>query len=58
MVLKEYAKYINELAKKNPKARVIYASDEEGNSYNDVFYQPSIQKDPTNDTGDIVCIIN
>jgi len=42
MTLKEYAKYISTLAKKNPTAKVVYASDDEGNDYKEIVYQPSL----------------
>jgi hypothetical protein len=37
----EYAKVINELAKKHPKAIVICSSDDEGNSFSPVVYHPA-----------------
>lgn len=42
MELREYAKKINEYAKKYPKLRVIYASDSEGNHFEEVHFSPSI----------------
>lgn len=42
MKLKHYIKLLQEIAKENPDALVISASDEEGNSYNPVMYKPSI----------------
>jgi hypothetical protein len=42
MKLKDYIKLLQEIAKENPNALVITASDEEGNSYNPVMYKPSI----------------
>lgn len=41
MKLKQYANHINELAKKYPNAEVVYAADEEGNNFSNVFYEPS-----------------
>ena len=61
MVLKEYAKYINDLVKIDPNAEVVYASDAEGNSYEEVFYKPSLQKLPKefkHVSKNAVCIIN
>ena len=42
MKIKQYTKALQEIAKKNPDAIVICASDEEGNSYNPVIFQPSV----------------
>lgn len=42
MKLKDYIKLLQEIAKENPNALVISASDEEGNSFNPVIYKPSI----------------
>lgn len=42
MKLKEYIKLLQAVAKKNPDALVICASDEEGNNYNQVNFKPSI----------------
>ena len=44
MKLKEYAAVIATLAKKHPNLEVAYASDDEGNSYNYVSYQPDVHK--------------
>lgn len=44
MTLKEYAKYINDLAEKHPKAMVIYSGDEEGNYYEEVGFVPTVGK--------------
>lgn len=41
MKLKQFAKNINELLEKYPNAIVVYASDGEGNHFNEVFYEPS-----------------
>ena len=42
MKLKEYAAVIATLAKKHPNLEVAYASDEEGNSYDYVRYNPGV----------------
>lgn len=45
MKLKEYIENLNKLAQENPKALyydVVTAKDDEGNSYNQVRYAPSI----------------
>ena len=36
MTLKAYAKLINKLAEKYPRATVVYASDDEGNCFQQV----------------------
>ena len=41
MKLKEYAALIQELAKKHPNAKVISASDDEGNSFSEVQFNPT-----------------
>ena len=57
MTLKHYAKVINELAKKHPHLEVAYASDDEGNFYNYVNYQPSVNKVVTDsDEVTVVCV--
>lgn len=45
MTLKEYLKHLNKIVEKNPEAleyEVIYAKDEEGNEFKEVFYKPSL----------------
>ena len=42
MTLKEYAKLINNMAKKHPNLQVCYASDDEGNDFKAVVYEPSL----------------
>lgn len=42
MKLKDYAKLIAKLAKRHPEATVIYSADDEGNSYQEVHYNPSM----------------
>lgn len=45
MTLREYLKYLNDLAKNMPHlldVELIYASDEEGNSYHKVYKYPTI----------------
>lgn len=43
MTLNEHKKHIDELIKKGHGDRtVVTSSDDEGNSYSDVFYAPSI----------------
>jgi hypothetical protein len=41
MKLKEYAKNIAAIAKKYPNATVVSASDEEGNSFDEVQFTPT-----------------
>jgi hypothetical protein len=41
MKLKDYIANLTKLAKKYPNATVLYASDEEGNSYQEVVYDAS-----------------
>lgn len=42
MKLKDYIKQLEKIAEKNPNALVISASDEEGNSFNEVHFAPTI----------------
>jgi hypothetical protein len=42
MTLKEYSNMIAKLAKKCPEAKVIYASDEEGNSFDEIYFSPRL----------------
>lgn len=42
MKLKDYIKQLEKVAEKNPNAIVICASDEEGNSFNEVHFTPTI----------------
>lgn len=47
MKLKEYLESLNDLAKENPElleSQVIYSSDDEGNSYEEVYYTASVVK--------------
>lgn len=41
MKLKQYANYINELAKKYPDVKVVYAADNEGNNFSKVYWEPT-----------------
>jgi len=41
MTLKDYARKINELAKKFPDAIIVYGKDDEGNSFHEVCFDPS-----------------
>ena len=42
MKLKYFAKKINELAERYPDLAVVYSSDDEGNSFDEVYYDPSL----------------
>ena len=45
MKLSEYITHLQVLVKQNPEARnfdVVYSSDSEGNSYEEVYYHPTI----------------
>ncbi len=42
MKLKEYVAALQEIADKYPDLKVIYASDEEGNSFSEVCFDPSV----------------
>ena len=45
MTLKEYLKALNELLEKNPQAGdflVIHSSDDEGNSFQPVWFSPAL----------------
>ena len=45
MLFKDYLAAMNELAKNNPESLempCIYSSDDEGNSYQEVYYEPEI----------------
>lgn len=44
MNITDYAKHINKLAEEFPDAKVVYAQDEEGNSFHPVAYDPSAGK--------------
>ena len=47
MTVNEYVNNLTQLLKKNPEIaelEVIYSQDAEGNSYQKVFYSPSIMK--------------
>lgn len=41
MKLKEYAEKISKLAIKYPEAIIIYGSDDEGNSFQEIHYNPT-----------------
>ena len=41
MKLKEYAKKIAKLAELHPNAKVVCASDDEGNSFQEITFAPS-----------------
>jgi hypothetical protein len=44
MTLKEFQAKINKLVKQgHGDKEVFYSSDEEGNSFDEVFYEPSVQ---------------
>jgi len=46
MTFKKYLEHLNQLAKDNPElldVPVVYAGDDEGNYYDEVFYSPSLQ---------------
>lgn len=42
MKIKTYIKKLQDIAKNNPDAIVIYSSDEEGNSFNEVLREPEV----------------
>lgn len=42
MTLQTFATLINGLAKKHPQAKVVFASDEEGNSFHENNFTPSM----------------
>lgn len=42
MKLKDYIKQLQVIAKTHPNATVVYSSDEEGNSYSEVVYSPTL----------------
>lgn len=62
MKLKEYAEKINKLAEIYPDAKVIYAADEEGNSFQEVIFEPTVgcfsnyEFDQDGEPVDCVCI--
>lgn len=41
MNIEKYIAHLQQVAKKYPKAKVIYAIDEEGNGYDEVFFTPT-----------------
>jgi UDP-N-acetylglucosamine 2-epimerase len=41
MKLKDYIKKLQEIADKHPNLTVVYAADDEGNRFSEVFYDPS-----------------
>jgi len=42
MKLKDYIKQLQEIAKKHPNIEVAYSSDDEGNSFDYVRYNPAV----------------
>jgi len=45
MKLKEYIKVLQKIVKENPKAKdytMVYATDEEGNGFKEVCFEPSV----------------
>jgi uncharacterized protein YpmB len=44
MKLKDYAAVIAKLAKKHPDLEVVYASDDEGNNFTYVNFEPAVNK--------------
>ena len=42
MKLKEYIKKLEKIAKKNPNALVITSSDDEGNDFHEVVFDPTL----------------
>jgi hypothetical protein len=42
ITIAEYAKRINALAEKYPNATLVYSSDDEGNSYSELFTMPHV----------------
>ena len=42
MKIKDYIKELQAIAKKHPNLEVVYATDDEGNSFNYVQYNPSV----------------
>ena len=42
MKIQTYIKKLQDIAKNNPDAIVIYSSDEEGNSFNEVLREPEV----------------
>jgi|TARA_R110000744_G_scaffold290250_1_gene401033 hypothetical protein len=41
MKLKEYIEALTDIEKDHPDAKLVYACDEEGNRFSEVFYQPA-----------------
>ena len=62
MQLSEHISNLQMIYKKHGDLKVIYAKDEEGNSFNEVAYDPSVGKfknrefEQTDDNPDSVCI--
>ena len=54
MKLKEYAKLINKLAEEYPDALVVYASDDEGNSFQKVNHAGTVGFFSGNHHGDFI----
>lgn len=42
MKLKAYVKKLNKLAEKYPNAQVVFSSDDEGNNFQTVNYEPTL----------------
>lgn len=61
MTVNEYVNNLTQLLKKNPEIaelEVIYAQDAEGNSYQKVFYSPSIMKTEGLENAYVTGVIN
>lgn len=42
MTITSYIKKLQKLADKHPKAKVVYSTDDEGNSFSEVHFEPSV----------------
>jgi len=61
MTVNEYVNNLTQLLKKNPEIaelEVIYAQDAEGNSYQKVFFSPSIMKTEGLENAYVTGVIN
>ena len=63
MTLKEYSRHISRLIKEGHGSKVVVSSsDDEGNSFSDVHYTPSLISVKGNsvyrgkETGDVICV--
>ena len=60
MTVRKYAEITSKLAKENPKLKVAYAIDEEGNAYHYVHYTPAKMTVSINEENDreteVICI--